>query len=227
MSALDLAEVDLRLCSCGCNRRVHRTTEWRHKNRVQPPPPKRRRTAHFQAESSVITFNKQKRTLTDSISSSSHSRVDASDHQLHAPSFDEFNPSLPLLDPPPAPDLLQPPGDALTEASGPFVRDFLLNLHTRKHRTTDQSDDEDSEGVVEGDVVEGLEAADHVDYGSGEDIAMEGDVDPREGIVSDWDLLAEEFIVEAAELGNFGHSLLHISRLTGFFIIRRVFYLGP
>jgi len=38
---------------------------------------------------------------------------------------------------------------------------------------------------------------------------MEGDVDPREGIVSDWDLLAEEFIVEAEELGKFWNSSLH------------------
>jgi hypothetical protein len=38
---------------------------------------------------------------------------------------------------------------------------------------------------------------------------MEGDVDPREGIISDWDLLAEEFIMEAEELGKFKHSLLH------------------
>jgi hypothetical protein len=34
-------------------------------------------------------------------------------------------------------------------------------------------------------------------------------VDPREGIVPDWDMLAEEFIVEAEELGKFEHSLLH------------------
>jgi len=34
-------------------------------------------------------------------------------------------------------------------------------------------------------------------------------VDLHEGIVSDWDLLAEEFIVEAKELDKFGHSLLH------------------
>jgi hypothetical protein len=38
---------------------------------------------------------------------------------------------------------------------------------------------------------------------------MEGNVDPREGIVSDWNLLAEELIVEAEELGKFEHSLLH------------------
>ena len=194
MSVLELAEGTLRLCSCGCNRRVHRTTEWRHKKRVQPgspPPPKRRRITHFQAESPVITSDKQKQARTDNVSSSSHSRVDTSDHQLHAPSFDEFDPSLPLLNPSPAPNLLQLPRDALTEASGP-LHDFLLNLHTQKHRTTDQSDDEDSEGpgAVEGDVVEGLEAANYVDHESDgfhneEDIALEGDADPREGIVSD------------------------------------------
>ena len=38
---------------------------------------------------------------------------------------------------------------------------------------------------------------------------MEGDVDLHEGIVSDWDLLAEEFIVEAEELSKFEHSLFH------------------
>ena len=145
MSVLELAEGALRLCSCGCNRRVHRTTEWRHKKRVQPespPPPKRRRIAHFQAESPVITPDKQNRARTDNIPSSSHSRVDTSDRQLHAPSFDEFNPSLPSLDSPPA------------------------HPHTRKHRTADQSDDEDSEDVVEGDAVEGLEAANYVDHES-------------------------------------------------------------
>ena len=44
-----------------------------------------------------------------------------------------FNPSLPLLDPPPALNLLQLPGAALTEASGPSVDDVLLNLHARTH----------------------------------------------------------------------------------------------
>ena len=134
---------------------------------------------------------------------------------------------MPLLDPPPASNLLQSPGDALTEASGLFVDDVPLNLHTQTHRTTDQSDDEDSEGSLEGDA-----PADYIDYETddfwnGEDVAVEGYADPREGIVSDWDLLAEEFIVKAEELGKFGHSLLRTSRLTGFFMLRRVFYLGP
>src|SRR5713226_2428776 len=105
--------------------------------------------------------------------------------------------------------LLQLPEDALTEASGLFLDDFLLDLHTRTHQTTDQSDDEDSEGALKGDAVE---AGDYVvhetdDFWNGEDV----DMDPREGIVSGWDLLGEDFIVEAEELRKFGHSLLHTS----------------
>jgi len=210
-----------RICRCGCNRSVSQLTAWRHEHRTEtrpesPPPPKRRRIAHFQAgqESFIITPDKQKQSRTDNISSTSHSRVDASDHpqfSTPAPSFDEFNPSLPLLDPPPASNLLQPPEDALTEASGLFVDDFLLNLHTRTHRTTDQSNDVDSEGALEGDTVEAADTIDHEtdDFWNGEDVTIKGDVDPREGVVSDWDLLAEEFIVEAEELGEFEHSLLH------------------
>jgi hypothetical protein len=37
---------------------------------------------------------------------------------------------------------------------------------------------------------------------------MEGDVDPCEGVVLDWDLLAREFTVGAKVLGEFEHSLL-------------------
>jgi hypothetical protein len=188
-----------------------------------PPPPKRRRIAHFQAgqESFIVTPDKQKESRAENISSTSHSRVDASDHpqfstpQLHAPSFDEIDPSLPLLDPPPASNLLQPPGDALTEASGLFVDDvdLDLNLHTWTPQTTDQSDDEDSEGALEGDAVEAADYVDHEtdDFWNGEDVVVEDDADPREGIVTDWDLLAEEFIVEAEELGKFRHLLLHAS----------------
>jgi hypothetical protein len=134
-----------------------------------PPPPKQRRIAHFQAgqESLIITPDKQKQSHTDNISSTSHSRVDAGDHpqfstpQLHAPSFNEFNPSLPLLDPPPASNLLQQPGDALTEVSGLFVNDVLLKFRTRTHRITDQSNDEDSEGALGGDAVEVANYVDH------------------------------------------------------------------
>ena len=52
----------------------------------------------------------------------------------------------------------------------------------------------------------------HVDHGpddsaDGEDVAVESDADPREGIVSDWDLLTEDFVVQAEGPGKFGHSL--------------------
>jgi hypothetical protein len=183
-----------------------------------PPPPKRRHIANFQADqkSSIIKPSKQKQSRTDNNSSTSHSRADASssssDHpppQLNAPSF-EFNASLPSLDPPPASNLLQSPGEALTEASGPFIDNVLLNLRALAHRTTDQSDDENSVDL-EGGAVEAANSVDHEtdDLWSGEDVAMEGNVDPREGIVSDWDLLAKDFIVEAEELGKFEHALLH------------------
>ena len=99
---------------------------------------------------------------------------------------------------------------------GLVVDDFLRNFHTQTHQIADQSDNEFSESD------EDLEAADYVDdkcddSRNREDNAMEGDADPHEGIVSDWDLLTEKFIVKAGELGNFGHSLSHTSRLTGFF----------
>jgi hypothetical protein len=199
---------------------------WRHERSLEsPPPPKRHRIAHFQAgQESFITRprkqkqsrdsrGKEKQSRTGDNSSTSHSHADASSSssghprfstpQLHTSSF-EFNPSLPLLDPPPAPDLLQSPGDARTEASGCSFDNILLNLHARTRRTANQSDDEDSEDDLEGDVVT-------ADFWNGEDVATEGDdVDPREGIISDSDLLAEEFIVEAEELGKFEHRLLHI-----------------
>ncbi len=133
-----------------------------------------------------------------------------SDPELPAPSF-KFNPSLPLLDPPAASELLQSPEGVRAELSGRFIIDVLLALHTQTHRTTDDSDEEDPEGALEGDAVE---AADTInietdDFRDGEDVDMEGDTDPCEGVVSDWDILAEEFIVEAEELGKFEHSLLH------------------
>jgi len=202
----------LYICSCGCNREVSRWTVRHHlaARLKSPPPPKRRRTTHPQVGQKPLTtgLGKQKRPRSENNSSTSHSRADAgssssNNPQFHAPSF-EFNPSLPLLD---------PPGDALTEASGPTVDDILLNLHARTHRTTDQSDDEDAEDALEGDAAAAADSVDHEtdDFWDGGGVATEGDVDPREGIVSDWDLLAEEFIVEAEELGKFEHSLLHTS----------------
>jgi len=123
-------------------------------------PRKRRRITRFQADTSS--------------SSSDHP-------QLRAPSF-EFNPSLPLLNPP-----------------ATLNDDVLPNLHARTHRTTDESDDEDYEDTLEGD------AAEAIDF----DVDIEGEVDPRKGVVSDWDILTEKFIVEAEELGEFHDSLLH------------------
>jgi len=203
------------LCPCGCNRLL---TQWPIQQHLKlklqasigqhesPPPPKQHRITHFQADAS---------------SSSGHP-------QLDVPLF-EFNPSLPSVDPPAASDPLQSPVDAHTEASGRFVDDFLLNLHTQTHQTTDDSDSEDFEDALEGDGVEAAHTIDPEtdDFGDGEDIDTEDDVDPREGIVSDWDILAEELIVEVEKLGKFEYSLSHTPWLTGIFVLRQVFYLGP
>src|ERR1700730_15179922 len=118
-------------CTCGCNRLVSRITKWRHTKTpssavVQlgcPPPPKRRRVAHSQADAGS--------------SASVHP-------QLYAHSF-EFDPSPPLLDLSAASSLLQPPGDAPTNAPSHLVDDVLRSYHARTHRTTDESDNEDSE----------------------------------------------------------------------------------
>src|SRR5260221_9311741 len=105
--------------------------------------------------------------------------------------------------------LIPQAGYTLTEASGLFLDNFLLDLHTRTHQTTDQSDDEDSEGALKGDAVEAGNYIVHEtdNFWNGEDV----DMDPHEGIVSGWDLLGKDFIVEAEELCKFGHSLLHTS----------------
>src|SRR5713226_6748170 len=183
------------ICRCGCNRLVSQSTAWRHEHHIEtcpesPPPPKQHCITHFQVgqESFIIIPDKQKQSRTDNISS---------------------NPSLPLLDPPPVSNLLQLPEDALTEVSGLFLDDFLLDLHTQTYQTTDQSDDEDSEGALEGDAVEAGNYVVHEtdDFWNGEDI----DMDPCEGIVLGWNLLGDDFIVEAKELHKFGHSLLHTS----------------
>ena len=132
--------------------------------------------------------------------------------QLPTHSF-KFNPSLPLLDPTTVSSLLQPPEDACTKASSDFVKGILLNLHAQMHWSTDQSNNEDFEDALEGGAVEAAHSIDPEtdDLWNGEDVDLEDDVDPCEGVVSDWDILAEEFIVEAKELGKFEHSTLHTS----------------
>ena len=202
-----------RVCNCGCNRLVSPWTARRHQTPLlprpeSPHPPKRLRTAYSQAGQESRP-GKQKQSRADNISSASRSHTDASsssiDHaQSHAPvpSF-EFNPSLPLLDPPLVLNSPPSPGDAHTQASGLLLDNILLNRHTRTHQTTDQSNDEDSE--------DGADSVDcgTDDFGNEEDVAMEGGTDPCEDVVSNLDLLAEEFIAEAEEFGKFEHSLLH------------------
>jgi len=165
---------------------------WRHimmqHESGSPPPCKRHCTAHFQVDASS--------------SSSGHS-------QFHVPLF-KFSPSLPFLDLPGALNLLQSPGYAHTILSGHVVDNTLLNLHAWTHRATDESDNKDSEDTLKGDATE---AVDSVDPGTNdlwneEDFGTEEEVDPHEDIISNWDILAEEFIVEAKELSKFKHSLL-------------------
>jgi hypothetical protein len=168
-----------------------------------PPPPKQRRIAHIQVDTGS--------------SSSNHPR-------LHTPPFD-FSPSLPLLDPPAALDLLQLPGDGRTVPSGRFFDDVLLSLHTRTYRTTDEGDNEDSDDALEGGAIEAADDPGTDDSWDEEDV--EDEVEPHEGIASDWDILAEEFIVEAERLGKFEVSLLHTPVTYGVFAFRRVFHLGP
>ena len=200
-------ENTLSLCPCGCNRMLSRSSIWRHlkaKAEAQAranaqakvpmvhesfPPPKRRRIAHFQADGGGS-------------SSSGHP-------ELHAPSS-EFNPSLPSLDPPAPSGLLQSPGDARSVPSHRFVDGVLLSLHARTHRT-DESDSEDSKDTVGGNAGEATNTIDPGpdDFWDGEDVDVEGEVDPRRGIVSDWDLLTEGFIVKAKELRKFCEFFLH------------------
>jgi len=151
-----------------------------------PPPCKQHRTGHFQAGASS--------------SSSSHP-------QFHAPLF-EFNPSLPFLDLPEASNLLQSPGYAHTIPSGHVVDDILLNLYAWTHQATDESNNEDSEDALGGDVTEAAGPGTG-NLWNGEDIDMEEKEDPHGDITLHWDILAQDFIVEAEELGKSKHSLLH------------------
>jgi hypothetical protein len=118
---------------------------------------------------------------------------------------------------------LQSPEDAPTKASSCFVNDILLRLHAQTHQTTDSSDNEDSDNAFSDsgnedsdDALDGDEVKAAVsinpetnDFRNGENVDMEGGVDPCEGIVSDWEILTEEFIVRAAEFSKFEPSFLH------------------
>ena len=152
------------------------------------PPPKRRRITHFQADASS--------------SSGRHP-------QSCTPEF-KLDPPLPSLDRPADLDQFQSLGDVRTVPSHHLVNDVLLDLHARTHRNTDESDDKGSEDALEEDAVE---AADSIDPGTDnrEDIGMEGKVDSCEGVVSDWDILAEDFIAKAEELGKFEPFLIAYS----------------
>jgi len=118
--------------------------------------------------------------------------------QLHTPLFN--------LDPPADLGLLQLPEDAHTVPSRRFVNEVLLDLHAQTHRITDETDDESSEDALKGDTDSVDPRID--DFQNGEDVDMEGKVDPREGVILNWDMLDEEFITEAEGLGKFEHSLL-------------------
>jgi len=153
------------------------------------PPPKRRRIAPLQADASS--------------SSSGHP-------QFHAPSS-KFNPSLPFFDPPAAlTNLPQSPGYACSIPSGQFVNDVPLNLHTRTRQAIDESDNE-YEDALDGDAAEATDPTSPGTDGlwNGEDVDMEDKVDPHEGIIPDSDILVEEFLVEAEELGKSKYYLLH------------------
>ena len=91
-----------------------------------------------------------------------------------------------MLDSPAASDLLQSPGDGRTIPSGRFVDNVLLGLHARTHRTTDESNNKDSEDALEGDAAEDADAIDPGadDFWDGEDVNIEDEVGPREDIVS-------------------------------------------
>ena len=100
-----------------------------------------------------------------------------------------------------------------TVLSRHFADDILLDLHDQAHRTTDETDDENSEDAHKGDADEAADTIDPRtdDFWNREDIDTEGEVDLHEGVILSWDILAEAFIVEAEQLGKFEHSLLHTS----------------
>ena len=105
--------------------------------------------------------------------------------------------------------LPQPPEDAHTVLPHCFADNILLDLHAWTHQNPNENNDGDPEDAPEEDAVD----ADSIDPGTGdfwnkEDVDVEGEVDPRKGIILLWDILTEKFIVEAEEFGKFAYSLL-------------------
>jgi hypothetical protein len=87
--------------------------------------------------------------------------------------------------------------------SSRFIEDVLLNLHSWTHRTTNKSDDEDSDNALEGDAAKASDTTDPRTDESSDEEDVEDEVDPHEGIISDWDIFAEGFVVEAERLHKF------------------------
>jgi hypothetical protein len=106
------------------------------------------------------------------------------------------------LKPPPPPkhpcidctdsDLCQLPEDALTEASGRFIGEIPLDIHTQTHQPTKESNSEDSEDASEKETVEASDFVDPetINFETGEDIDMGGDLGLHGSAISDWDILA-------------------------------------
>jgi len=107
-------------------------------------------------------------------------------------------------------NLPQSPGYAHSILSGQFVNDVPLNLHTRTCQAINESDNK-SEDALDGDAAEATDPTSPGTDGlwNGEDVDMEDEVDLCKGIVPDLDILVEEFLVEAEELGKSKYYLLH------------------
>jgi hypothetical protein len=87
--------------------------------------------------------------------------------------------------------------------SSHFIEDVLLNLHSWTHRTTNKSDDEDSDDALEGDAAKAGNTTDPGTNESSDEEDVEDEVDPCEGIILDQDIFAEWFVVEAERLCKF------------------------
>jgi len=117
-------------------------------------------------------------------------------------------------------NLPQLPGYAHSIPSSQFVNNVPLNLHTRTCWAINESNNK-SEDALNGDAAEATDPTSPGTDGlwNGEDIDMEDKVDPCEGIVLDSDILVEEFLAEAEELGKSKYYLLHTLWVTGVFVL--------